>query len=118
MIAAGAGAVLAAAAVLTAATPANATSRYGCVYPRVCFYLTDNDYFGGWPTAAYQDVTSGWQTLGSRSRGSRWIVNTRNDDVAHLHFTNGTTDCVLPNFDYYTSSRVVDKIRISSASTC
>ncbi len=118
MIAAGAGAVLATAAVLTAATPANATSRSGCVYPRVCFYLTQNDYFSGSPTASYQDVTSGWQTLGSRSRGSAWIVNTRNDDVAHLHFTNGYTDCLRPNNNYYTAGLVVDKIRISSASTC
>jgi hypothetical protein len=118
MITAGASAVLAATAVLAAATPASATSRYGCTYPRVCFYLTEDDYFGDSPTAAFQDVTSGWQTLGSRSRGSKWIVNTRNDDVAYLHFTDGATACLLPNFDRYNGSHVVDKIRISSSSTC
>lgn len=118
IIATVAGIIFAAGAVFFGAAPAAADSKYGCVYPRVCFYLTDEDYFGDWPTASFQDVTDGWQTLGSRSRGSRWIHNTRNDDVAYLHFTDGGTACLLPNFSRFNADRIVDKIRISWNSTC
>lgn len=118
MMAAAAGTVLAAAAVVAMATPASASTREGCTYPRVCFYLTEADYFANHPTASYQDVTSGWQILGSQSRGAPWIVNTRNDDVAYLHYTNGSTHCVLPNFDRFNGGLIVDKVRISSSSTC
>ena len=101
-----------------AATPASAVSMAGCAYPRVCFYLTDAAYYGNSPNASYQDVTSGYQTLGSHSRGARWIVNTRNDDTAHLHFTDGSTWCMTPNEIDLWTIKTVDKIRISSSATC
>jgi hypothetical protein len=112
------GAALATVSTWALASPASANSMAGCVYPRVCFYLTDDQYFGNAPTAAFQDVTSGYQTLGPRSRGARWIVNTRNDDTAHLHFTDGSTWCMTPGEVDLWTSKTVDKIRISSSATC
>ncbi|NES31782.1 hypothetical protein GCE86_24280 [Micromonospora terminaliae] len=100
------------------ASPASASSMYGCVYPRVCFYLTEANFWNSSPTAAYQDVTSTWQTLSSRAKGAKYIVNTRNDDVIHLHYTNGQTNCLESNSIAYETSRIVDKVRISSASSC
>lgn len=117
-ISAGATLAFAAGMVLVQASPASAVSMAGCAYPRVCFYLTASDYWNNSPTAAYQDVTSSWQVLGSKSRGSDYIVNTRNDDVAYLHFTNGAVLCLEPNSIAYEPSRTVDKIRISYSSTC
>jgi hypothetical protein len=109
---------MAAGMVLVQAAPASAVSMAGCAYPRVCFYLTYGDYWNNRPTAAYQDVTSSWQTLGSRSRGADYIVNTRNDDVAYLHYTNGAVMCLEPNSIAYETYRVVDRVRISSSATC
>lgn len=111
-------AAMATAATWALAAPASADSMSGCAYPRVCFYLTDNQYYSNSPTASYQDVTSGYQTLGSRSRGARWIVNTRNDDTAHLHFTDGSTWCMTPGEVDLWTIKTVDKIRISSSATC
>lgn len=84
---------------LTAA-PASADAEQGCPYPYVCFYLTMNDYNNKHPTAMYKDVTPGYQTLGSQSRGAKAIVNTRNDDSASLKLVrNGrnVTDCISFN---------------------
>lgn len=106
-------------AVFAAATPAQATSFNGCAYPRVCFYKTSTNWDNGTPTAAYQDVTSGYQTLGSNSAGSYYVYNTRNDDVAYIRFSTGRVRCFLPNHggaigeDGYATG-----IRISSSSTC
>jgi len=80
---------LAAGVVLLGTPPASADTAYGCVYPRVCFYLTDSDFNADKPTAAYQDITSYYQTLGSRSRGANWVLNTRNDDRAWIRYTYG-----------------------------
>ena len=80
-------AVLAAvAAVSLSPAPASAETSNGCGWPRVCFYLTMNDWWAGTPTSAFRDVTSSYQDLGSRSRGSDWVRNSRNDDRAWLRY--------------------------------
>ncbi|CAL9669282.1 hypothetical protein [Streptomyces sp. NPDC057375] len=67
-VAATVAAALATTAMVTAPT-ASADSRRGCDWPRVCFYLTSSDWDDD-STAAFQDVTTSYQDLGSRSRGA------------------------------------------------
>ncbi len=104
------------------AVPAHATSKFGCGYPRVCFWLTEADSNAQRWTAAYQDVTPGWQYLGARSRGAYSLYNTRNDDGALVGFTDGSIDCVYPNsgLNDITGAfgKTVDKIRIMDSATC
>ncbi|MES5819530.1 hypothetical protein [Streptomyces sp. RG80] len=111
-----------AAGVLAAAPTASADDYNGCGWPRVCFYLTDSDWSDGDPTAAYQDVTSSYQTLGSNSRGANYVRNTRNDDRAYLRYINdGVTYyyCLAPNSTYhFQPSSIVTGIRIDTASGC
>lgn len=105
-------------AFTTLAAPASAGSFKGCPYPNVCFYKSKT---ANWdvnrPSAKYKDVTSSWQKL-SRSKGSYAAWNTRNDDIAYFHFTNGRSYCLPPNTGLLFNSWVVDAIRIDSASTC
>jgi hypothetical protein len=89
-------------AVLLGASPAAAESYNGCAWPRVCFYLTLDHWWAGTPTAAFQDVTSSYQNLGSRSRGSDRVYNSRNDDRAWLRYVEDSTGqvgylCLNPN---------------------
>ncbi|MFJ2868321.1 hypothetical protein [Kitasatospora sp. NPDC087314] len=111
-----------ASAGLAVAPTASATTYNGCVYPRVCFYLTDADWNNGTPTAAYQDVTSAYQNLSSRAEGAAWVVNTRNDDRAYLRVdVAGTTNfvCLRPNYHiYFSLKEAVNGIRIDTAATC
>lgn len=101
------------------ASPAQADSRWGCGYPRVCFYLTAQNFLDDAPTAAFRDVTSGYQNLGSRSRGAFLVFNSRNDDGALLHFTNGRTYCLTPNgYVFAQEIGTVNKIRISRSPSC
>jgi hypothetical protein len=115
---------LLAAGVVTVASapPAQATSKFGCGYPRVCLWLTAGDWGAQRWTSAYRDVTSGWQYLGPRSRGSYALYNTRNDDGALVGFADGTTDCVYPNSGLIdipgAFDKRVDKIRIMDSATC
>jgi len=107
---------------LVAQSPASA-SYLGCDWPRVCFYLTQADLNANRPTASFQDVTTGWQNLGSRSFGAFFVYNSRNDDVAYLHSTNGTVHCLEPLNGVNPSHPAngwgtVDKIRISWSATC
>ena len=86
--------------------PAAAEDSNGCRWPRVCFYLTLNDWWAGTPTSAFRDVTSYYQNLGSRSRGSDWVRNSRNDDRVWLRYTVNSTGevayvCVNPNTQIY-----------------
>ncbi len=119
IIAGAATALMAAGTVMATAPSASADSAFGCSWPRVCFYLTDAAWAADSPTAAYQDITSGYQTLGAASRGSNYVYNSRNDDVAYLHLTNGAVICLTPStILHISSSFTVDKIRISSAATC
>lgn len=100
-------------------SPASAGTANGCVYPRVCFYLTESDWYAKRPTAAYQDITSSFQTLGPNSRGSWAVWNSRNDDGALLHYTDGHTYCLPPNRgDAAIRGEIVDKIRIMNSPTC
>lgn len=100
-------------------SPALADSQLGCNYPRVCLYRTAADLNAHRPAVSYQDVTSGWQILGAAGRGADWVVNTRNDDTAYIHFTDNSQVCMEPNSGlnaaYY---GFADKIRISSSSVC
>jgi hypothetical protein len=107
------------AGAFVASSPAQADSAVGCRYPRVCFYLTDGDWDDKVPSASYQDVTSTWQTLGRGGRGAFIMHNTRNDDVAYVHFTNGRTACASPNGGVNLRAfGTADKVRISSSATC
>jgi hypothetical protein len=104
-----------AAACVISAPAASAGTANGCVYPRVCFYLTQADWNAKRPTASYQDITSGFQTLGSNSRGAYAVWNSRNDDGALLRYSNGSTYCLPPNRgdadirgDIYTGIRIMN----------
>ena len=115
------GAVVAGSAIF-AAPQAHADSYKGCAYPRVCFYLTAADWEAQSPTAAYQDVTGYYQNLGSRSRGSAYVFNTRNDDRVMLRYLrNGVTgyECIEPSTGrQYPSYFTVTGVMIQSASSC
>ncbi|GGT24205.1 hypothetical protein [Streptomyces chromofuscus] len=114
---------LAATALVTAPT-ASATSYNGCGWPRVCFYMTDSNWYNGSPTAAYQDVTTSYQNLGTSSRGANWVYNSRNDDRAYLRYVYDSTGatgyrCLPPNhYQQFPSGYTVTGIRIDTASTC
>ncbi|MGW1870028.1 hypothetical protein ACWCPS_31355 [Streptomyces mauvecolor] len=107
--------VLAAATVpLTPAPSASASPSPGfdCGYPYVCFYVGEDG------VGKFKDITSGWQTL-TRSRGAEYVVNTRHDDGALLHFTNGRTACVKPGATLHAPSiGTVDKLRITDSAQC
>ncbi|MGC9544003.1 hypothetical protein [Streptomyces sp. UG1] len=113
-----------AATTLAMAPTASADSFNGCIYPRVCFYLTNSDWNNAAPTAAYRDVTSGYQNLGPRSRGADWVNNTRNDDRAYLRYIVNSTGatayfCLPPNHHVnFSSAYTVTGIRIDTAATC
>jgi hypothetical protein len=103
--------------LLAGATPASAVGG-GCPYPYVCFYPTYSDYFADHPVSRYRDVTSGWQYLRSLSVGADWITNTRNDDVAYLHFTDGSVECMVPHSVHNWNDKQVDRVRIDSSPSC
>jgi hypothetical protein len=97
---------------------ASANTAYGCGYPQVCFYKTQARWDAQSWNAAYKDVTSGYQTLSSAAYGAYSVFNSRNDDGALLHYTNGGTLCLQPNTIVWNNSWVVDKIRIMDSPTC
>jgi len=107
---------LSGAAVIVSAAPAHA-AYFPCTYPYVCLYTEYGD--SAW-AERYQVVTSGWQTFARRDLHR--ARNTRNDDVALFHFTNGLTACVpsgTPYRVYNIRARgVPDAIRISSEPSC
>jgi hypothetical protein len=104
---------------LVGAAPAQADTQLGCNYPRVCFYPTFAYVNAHHPTASYKDITSSWQTLGYQARGAAGVMNTRNDDGARLHFTNGTIVCLRPNTLLNAGAYgTVDKIRIMDSPSC
>ena len=83
MIALAATALMAAgAAPVLGSAPAFAESRFGCEYPRVCFYLTSADWLARKPTAAFRDLTQDFQKLGPRARHAYAAYNSRIDDAA------------------------------------
>ena len=82
------------------AQPAQAGSAFGCAYPRVCFYLTQDDWDRRVPTASFKDAGY-WQNLGSRSAGSDYVYNSRNDDGAVIRYISpdglSRATCMLPS---------------------
>lgn len=92
---AGALVLIAAAMSVAGSTPAHAAIRFGCAYPRVCFYKTVAAWNAQRPTAAYRDY--GLQTLGPASTDAYMVYNSRNDDGALLHLSPpGGLACILP----------------------
>ncbi|GAA3802975.1 hypothetical protein ACFS5L_40950 [Streptomyces phyllanthi] len=115
-----------AATVLTAgllagsASSASADSRYGCEWPRVCFYLTQADRNANRPTAAYQDAGYN-QTLGPNSRGADSVYNSRNDDIALVRVgTSSVAVCISPNQSQgFDATITITAVRIQyEPSTC
>ncbi|GAA0897932.1 hypothetical protein GCM10009574_078500 [Streptomyces asiaticus] len=110
--------LLSAAAVLTTGGPAQAAAL-GCDYPKVCFYTASKTKVG-----QFQDVTSGWQSF-SRT-DIYYAVNTRNDDVAYIRYSNGQTSCLgegQPNTIWdlrslYGANVYPNGVRISTSSDC
>ncbi|MET8571890.1 hypothetical protein [Streptomyces sp. NPDC004783] len=100
------------------ASTASAGTAFGCGYPQVCFYKTQADWNAKRWTAAYKDLTSSYQTLSSGARGAYAVFNSRNDDGARLHFTDGHAECLEPNTLMLTNGFVVDKIRIMTSPSC
>ncbi|RKR89371.1 hypothetical protein BDK92_3715 [Micromonospora pisi] len=105
---------------LTVAQPALAFPT--CPYPYVCFYARAEENAPNNPIIGrFQSVTDGWQWLDG-AYGADYVVNTRNDDVAHFHMTDGRTYCVENNssrsFENDEPLRYVDGIRISSNANC
>jgi hypothetical protein len=104
------------------APQAQAVTYNGCIYPRVCFYQTINDWNAAAPNAAYQDVTTAFQNLGPASTGADHVWNTRNDDRAWIRYTyqGGTYyTCIAPNSGRtFPSTMTVNGIRIDTASAC
>ncbi|MFI9615731.1 hypothetical protein ACIHCM_29305 [Streptomyces sp. NPDC052023] len=100
------------------APTASAETAFGCGYPRVCFYKTQADWNARRYTAAYRDMTESYQNLSSAAAGAYAVFNSRNDDGARLHFTNGPAECLKPNTLMLTNGFVVDKIRIMDSPSC
>ncbi|MCT4353639.1 hypothetical protein M5362_10915 [Streptomyces sp. Je 1-79] len=114
--------VIGATAALVTASPASAAAP-ACPYPYVCFYNVDDlNHPAAKMTGKYQVVTSGWQWFTGSSYGADLVVNTRNDDVAYVHMSNGTVICVENNsrhsFINDEPLRYADGVRISSAANC
>jgi hypothetical protein len=111
-------AALSATGAVAVATPAQAVSAYGCSWPRVCFYLTQPDWDRRVPTASFQD-RGYWQNLGSRSRGSFMVYNSRNDDGAVLEYTTGRRTCIYPNENHAVGyDGIVHRIKIVDDPYC
>ncbi len=109
----GTGALLAAGLSVLSA-PAAQADELGCPDRAVCFFKN-----GFLPTGTYKDFTSTWQILGV-SKGAPKVWNTRHDDGALLHFTNGATRCIRPGDlnENLASIGTVDKIRIMASPSC
>lgn len=114
-----AGSALSAGSLALAAAPAHAAPKtplpwFDCKYPYACVYNSDVDIIG-----RYQDVTSGFQSI--TSTGVYYALNTRNDDVVYIRFTNGDVVCLPANDKslwYLRDIGIPNGIRISSSDTC
>lgn len=93
----------------------HAAGAWGCQYPYACLYNAD-----GKMVEKYKVVTSGWQTF--TRQDVYYGVNTRNDDVVYIRYTNGNVYCMSagdPDFAYYLRPYgIPNGIRISSSATC
>lgn len=76
------------------------------------------------PTASFQDVTSYYQNLGSRSRGSDRVYNSRNDDRVWLRYVENSTGqvgylCLNPNtLGIFEAGYTVTGVKIEWAASC
>ena len=108
------GAIFCGAAVTVAAAPAQAAAL-GCTYPYVCLYNSSDV-----KVEQYKVITSDYQSF--KRTDVYYGVNTRNDDVAYIRYTNGNVACIPAG----QSNTVWDLrywgtpngIRISSDPTC
>ncbi|MET8150001.1 hypothetical protein ACIBSW_11375 [Actinoplanes sp. NPDC049668] len=120
LLAAGIVTALTSASISVIGSPAAADTKYGCRYPRVCLYLNSADWMARKPTAAYQDITSNWQQLGSRGRQAYAVYNSRDDDTVWL--TDGNiAGCLDPNEIWFYEPDVpmkIVKIRIKGEPDC
>ncbi|MFF9346291.1 hypothetical protein [Streptomyces sp. NPDC014734] len=108
------GVSVAAQATAVASTGATVkTAADTCAYPYVCLFKN------GVKIGQFQDVTSTWQNLPSKPSGPGLVVqNTRNDDVAHIRWSDGATTCIPPKSSFGVTGGTLTGIRISSAATC
>jgi hypothetical protein len=123
MIALMATTVMAAGAVpVVGAAPAYAESRFGCDYPRICFYLTSADWLARKPTSAFRDITQDFQKLGPRARGAYAAYNSRIDDSAWLEMSDGSQTCLAPAdtwfFDQVSPPQRVIGVQITDQNEC
>ncbi|MEW2067470.1 hypothetical protein [Streptomyces sp. NPDC007346] len=112
--AAAAGALALAAGLVTASATDAEAAVPACPYPYVCFYDSK-----GAKTGQFQDVTSGYQSVGSSSGAAR-VYNTRNDDVAHIRYSDGYVRCIKPkqNVGISRASTKITGIKISWSASC
>jgi len=113
-VAAMAGGTLALAAGSASAAPRTPVPYYNCTYPYVCLYNDTVDI-----VARYRDVTSGFQSVPSNVY---YGLNTRNDDIAFIRYTDGSQAC-LPSGDpmalyYLREFGTPNGIRIDSRPDC
>lgn len=107
-------------ALAIAAAPADAAPRvparyYSCTYPQACLYNQVVDVL-----LRYKDITTKWQSF--TRTDVYWGLNTRNDDVVYIRYTNGQTAC-LPAGDpmatyYLRDLGTPNGIRIDSSPVC
>jgi hypothetical protein len=86
------GMALSAGSLALAAAPADAAPKtplpyYNCAYPYVCLYNDTMDI-----VLRYRDVTTGWQAFNGAN--VYYALNTRNDDVAYIRYTDGSEGCL------------------------
>lgn len=110
----GAAATVFGATLVVTSAPAYA-GGLGCNYPSACLYNASEAKIGD-----FKVVTSGYQTL--YSTNVYYGVNTRNDDVVYIRYTNGDEACMgsgNPNLVWNLRAfGVPNGIRISSESVC
>jgi hypothetical protein len=110
------------ATTVVGAAPAHAEGRFGCDYPRVCFYLTSADWLARKPTAAFRDITKDFQKLGPRARGSYAAYNSRIDDSAWLKMSDEWQTCLGPDdiwfFDQASPPQKVVGVQITDEDEC
>lgn len=109
-----------AAAMTLHPTEAQATTKYGCPYPFVCFMKGPYKSSSANVVAKYQDITPGFQKITAAASGSDWVYNSRNDDRAQIILEEEArpTLCVPPNSVDTWTIKDPSHIRIQDASAC
>jgi hypothetical protein len=86
-VAAVSGGTLALAVAPADAAPRTPVPYYNCTYPYVCLYNQTMDI-----VLKYRDFTSTWQSF--TTPDVYFGLNTRNDDIAYIRYTNGKVACI------------------------